>query len=556
MRPIPTERARSTRWPLDFPAFRFLVLLASVIAFLVLAGCGQRETAVEIGNREQILHRGIGHDLANLDPALATQSSDYSVLSAIFEGLVAEDPTDLHPVPGVAESWEVSPDALTYTFRLRANARWSNGEPLTAQDFVASWRRALSPELGANYASTLFVIQGAEAFNKRLAPFSQVGLAAPDPHTLRLTLEHRTPYLLSLLTLPVFYPVNVKSIEQFGSLTNRDNPWARPGRLVGNGPFNLTAWRTGQEIVVAKSETYWDRASVRLNGIHFHAIDSLDAEERAFRAGQLHVTDALPPSRLDYYRADSSGVFRIDPLLGTEFYRLNTRLPALGDARVRRALSLAIDRQAIVDKILRGGQKPAGSLVPPGTDGYTCATPIATDPAAARRLLTEAGYPGGRGLPTLELLFNNSESHRAIAEAIQEMWHRELGVEVRLLNQDRTSTLNARSTGAYQIMRDVWIADYVDPATFLDLFRSDSGRNYTGWNNADYDAALFAAARETDPAARRALYQKAESLLLAGSPIIPLYHYTHVFLIQPSVKGWHPTLLDHHPYKSVWLEPK
>lgn len=545
---------RPLRRPFQISHSRVLALgVGALLAFF--AACTPRETPVARGDREQILHRGIGHDLADLDPALATQSSDYSVLSALFEGLVAEDPVDLHPVPGVAESWDVSPDHTVYTFHLRKDALWSNNEPVTASDFIASWQRALSPTLAADYASFLFVIQGAEAYNKKLVPFSQVGLAAPDNRTLRITLEHPTPYFLSLLTLPVFYPVNVRAIAKYGDVNSRSVPWARPDRLVGNGPFDLTAWHTGQEIVVHKSYTYWDHAAVRLMEIHFHAIDSLDVEERAFRAGQLHVTDALPPGKLDAYRNDNPSVFRIDPLLGTYFYRLNTTLPILGDVRIRRALSLAIDRDAITEKILRGGQLPARSLVPPHTAGYTSSTQLATDPDAARKLLAEAGYPGGKGLPPLELLFNNSESHRLIAEAIQEMWHRELGVDVRLLNEDRKSTLEARRSGNFQIMRDVWIADFVDPASFLDIMQSDSGNNYTGWKNADYDAALFAAARETNPAARNALYQKAESILLDAVPIIPIYHYAHVFLIQPSVKGWYPTLLDHHPYKYVHLEP-
>ncbi len=537
-----------------FPA-RALPILAGILTAALLAACTPRETPVARGDREQILHRGIGHDLADLDPALATQSSDYSVLSALFEGLVGEDPVDLHPVPAVAESWDISPDHIVYTFHLRKDALWSNNDPVTAQDFVASWQRALSPELAADYASFLFVIQGAEAYSKKLTPFSQVGLTAPDAHTLRVTLDHPCPYFLSLLTLPVFYPVNLHAIEAFGSATSRSTPWSRPDRLVGNGPFDLIAWHTGQEIVVRKSYTYWDHATVTLREIHFHGIDSLDVEERAFRAGQLHVTDALPPSKLDTYRNEAPSVLRIDPLLGTYFYRLNTSRSILGDARIRRALSLAVDRDAIAEKILRGGQLPARSLVPPGTAGYTSAAQLATDPDAARKLLAEAGYPGGKGLPPFELLFNNSESHRLVAEAVQEMWHRELGIDVRLLNQDRKSTLDARRAGSYQIMRDVWIADFVDPASFLDIFASDSGNNYTGWKNADYDTALFAAARETDPAARRALYQKAEAILLDAAPIIPIYHYAHVFLVQPSVKGWNPTLLDHHPYKYVRLEP-
>ncbi len=538
----------------EIGSYRILTLVSIIISALFLTACAPRETAVERGNREQILHRGIGHDLAGLDPHLATQASDYSVLSALFEGLVAEDPVDLHPVPGVAERWELSPDGLTYTFHLRANARWSNGEPVTAQDFIGSWRRMLTGSFGADYANTLYVIQGAEAFNKGLAGFEQVGLSAPDARTLRVKLEHVTPYFLSLINHEAWFPVHLPTIEKYGSITDRANPWARPGRFVGNGPFNLKAWRTGQEIIVEKSSTYWDSSNVRLRGIHFHAIDSLDVEERTFRAGQLHVTDALPPGKIEAYRRDAPQFLRIDPLLGTYFYRLNTTRPFLNDVRIRRALAMAVNREAIVEKILHGGQQPALALTPPGTAGYTSSASLPYDLDAARRLLAEAGYPGGKGLPAFDLLFNTSESHRLIAEAIQEMWRRDLGVEVRLSNQERKTTLESRRAGNYQIMRDSWIGDFVDPATFLDVFQSDSGNNYTGWQDADYDALLFAASRQTDPAARIALFQKAEAILLKAAPIIPIYHYTHVFLIDPSVKGWNPTLLDHHPYKYVWLE--
>jgi oligopeptide transport system substrate-binding protein len=533
---------------------RWLRFLPFAAACLLLAGCAARETAVQRGNREQILHRGIGHDLADLDPHLATQASDYNVLSALFEGLVAEDPVDLHPVPGVAESWTVSTDGQTYTFTLRANARWSNGDPVTAQDFIASWRRMLTPSLGADNANLLYVIQGAEAFSKGHAGFAQVGLVAPDARTLRVTLEHPTPYFLSLLNHTAWFPVHLATLARHGSTTQRGNPWARPGRLVGNGPFNLTSWRIGQEIVVGKSPTYWDAAHVRLAAVHFHAIDSVDAEERAFRAGQLHLTESLPPGKIDAYRRDAPGLLRIDPLLGTYFYRLNTRRPFLSDSRIRRALALAVDREAIVGNILRGGQLPAHAFTPPGTAGYTPTAGIASDCNEARRLLAEAGYPGGKGLPAFELLFNSSETHRAVAEAIQEMWRRELGLAIQLSNQELKSTLDARRAGNFQILRSVWTADYADPSSFLDIWATASGNNYTGWSSPAYDALLFTAARTADATARNRIFQQAEALLLDDAPCIPIYHYTHVFLIQPSVRGWSPTLLDHHPYKHVWLE--
>jgi oligopeptide transport system substrate-binding protein len=531
-----------------------LCLLGLAFAGATLAGCWNRETAVQRGDREQVLHRGIGVDLAELDPHLVVGTSEYSVLSALLEGLVSEDPADLHPVPGVAESWEVSDDGMVYIFHLRPQARWSDGTPVTAGDFVASFRRLLTPALAGASAEMLYPVLNAEAFHRgQLADFAEVGFAVLDDHTLRIKLGRPTPYFLSSLNHPAWLPVPVRAIAQYGPVDRRGNPWARPGRFVGNGPFTLTSWRANQVIIADKSPSYWNAAQVRLRAIHFHLIDSLDAEERAFRAGQLHLTEALPPARLDSYRQAQPPVLRIDPYLGTYFYRLNVNRPYLNEPRVRQALAHAVDRTAIVERILRGGQRPATALTPPGMGGYTPPEGLATDFAAARRLLDEAGYPGGKGLPPLELLFNSSESHQLIAEAVQEMWRRELGVEVRLVNQELKTTQDARNTGNFQILRSVWIADYADPTSFLEIFRSGSANNFTGWSNAEYDRLLEAAVRTADAGPRNALLQRAEALLLDDAPIIPIYSYTHVFLIQPSVHGWYPTLLDHHPYVAVHL---
>ena len=536
-------------------AAKFLSAASACGLAVVLASCGSRETNVQRGDREQVLHRGIGAELPDLDPHLATGTSEYNVLSALLEGLVTEDPVDLHPIPGVAESWETSPDGLVYLFHLRPNARWSDGAPVTAGDFVASFRRVLTPAFGAQYATMLYPVLNAEAFHRgRLADFSAVGFAALDEHTLRVTLRYSTPYFLSLLSHPAWLPVPVTTLARYGPIDRPGNPWARPGRFVGNGPFVLKAWQRNQVIIVEKSGTYWDAAKVRLHAIHFYPIDSLDAEERAFRAGQLHLTEAMPSAKIEAYRQSQSPFLRVDPYLGTYFYRFNLRQPFLNDPRVRRALAMAVDRRAIVEHVLRGGQLPAAAFTPPGMGSYTPPAGIPTDFAAARRLLAEAGYPGGRGLPPFELLFNSSEGHQIIAEAVQEMWRRELGIDVRLVNQELKSTQDARRAGNFQILRSVWIGDYADPMSFLSIWSSDSGNNFTGWSNADYDRLLDAAAHTTDPAARNAILQRAETLLLDAAPIIPVYYYTHIFLLRPSVRGWHPTVLDHHPYKDVWLE--
>lgn len=533
-----------------------LRLLSSALSLLALTGCWSRESPVQAGNRTQILHRSLGADVAELDPHVATGLPELNVVSTLFEGLVAEDPQDLHPVPGVAERWDISADGLTYTFLLRTNARWSNGEPVTARDFLASFRRVLTPSFGADYADMLHVVQGAEAYHRgQMADFAQVGFAAPEDRTLIITLEHPMPHFLSLLSHPVWFPVHLPTLEKSGPSAQRGGSWTRPESFVGNGPFNLREWRPGKTIVVEKSPHYWDAAHVRLQAIHFHPADSVEAEERAFRAGQLHITEALPVSKVDTYRRDQPGVLRISPFLDTYFYRLNVTRPFLNDRLVRRALSRAIDRTALVEKVTRGGQQPAHSFTPPNTAGYELPAGLADDSAAARELLAAAGYPGGRGLPAFDLLINSSGNHRVIAEAVQEMWRRELGVTARLVNMEQKTLLSLRRTRDYQILRSDWAGDYLDPAAFLGIFTSGSGNNHTGWASADYDALIYEAARTPDTAARHALLRRAETILLAEVPIIPVFHYTTVRLVHPAVRGWHDNPLDHHPYKQVWLEP-
>ncbi|MSU45673.1 MAG: peptide ABC transporter substrate-binding protein [Lacunisphaera sp.] len=533
-------------------------VISVLILFLcsgLLVSCARRGTLADLGTRKQVLHRGLSADPSELDPHLITGLPEINVVSTLFEGLVAEDPVDLHPVPGVAESWDISPDGLTYTFHLRANARWSNGEPVTAQDFSNSIRRVLTHTLAADYATMLYVLVNAAAYHQGLlADFSQVGVATPDARTVRFTLAHPAQYFLSLLSHPAWFPVYLPVLENAGPSGQRGSKWTRPGRLVGNGPFVLTQWKPGEVIVVAKSPTYWDAATVRLHAIHFHPAADVESEERAFRAGQLHLTESLPVSKVDTYKREQPGVLKISPFLDTYFYRLNTTRPGLGDVKVRQALALAVDRGAIVEKITHGGQQPADSFTPPQVREYHPAEPLQEDFERARQLLAQAGHPGGRGLPPLEIMINSSGNHRAIAEAIQEMWRRELGLEVRVNNMEQATLLENRRTLDYQILRSDWAGDYLDATTFLKVFTSDSSNNHTGWKNAAYDRLLHEADRTTGLAARQALLQRAEAILLKEVPIIPIYFFTTVRAVHPAVHGWHPTLLDRHPYKYVWLE--
>jgi oligopeptide transport system substrate-binding protein len=533
---------------------RFFAAIAVPFLLFAFTGCGKRETTVELGNREGILHLSIGSEPSDLDPQTVTGTGDAKIIQALFEPLVSYETGTLAPVPALAERWEISADGLTYTFHLRPDAKWSNGDPVTAQDCVDSWRRILTPSLAADYAYFLYLLRGAEDFNKgRSADFSNVGAVARDARTLVVTLTHPAPYFLQILLNSPWRPIHLRSIAAVGDPYNRSTKWTLPGALVSSGPFVLKEWSLNRRVIVEKSPTYYDRAKVRLNALHFYPIDNIDAEERAFRAGQLHMTWALPLSKVVPLQREKSPALRIDPFLETYFFRLNVRNAPLDDVRIRRALSLAIDRDAIATKILPGGRQPA----PLSSRRFSSATrprpakPMT--PEAARRLLAEAGHAKGAGLPPIEILYNNSEILRLVGEAIQQMWSRELGVEVRLSNQEKKVVFANRRAGDYQVLLGSWTADYLDATTFLDMWLSDSGNNHTGWKSPAYDALAARALTIADPNARAAVLAEAETLVLDAAPIIPIYFNTHVYLLNPSVQGWQPTPMDHTDYRYVSL---
>lgn len=538
------------------PLHLLRLFAAIAVPFLLFAftGCGKRETTVELGNREGILHLSIGSEPSDLDPQTVTGTGDAKIIQALFEPLVSYETGTLAPVPALAERWEISADGLTYTFHLRHDAKWSNGDPVTAQDCVDSWRRILTPSLAADYAYFLYLLRGAEDFNKgRSADFSNVGAVARDARTLVVTLTHPAPYFLQILLNSPWRPIHLRSIAAVGDPYNRSTKWTLPGALVSSGPFVLKEWSLNRRVIVEKSPTYYDRAKVSLNALHFYPIDNIDAEERAFRAGQLHMTWALPLSKVVPLQREKSPALRIDPFLETYFFRLNVRKAPLDDVRIRRALSLAIDRDAIATKILPGGRQPAPTFVSPLLVGYTPPARKAYDPEAARRLLAEAGHAKGAGLPPIEILYNNSEILRLVGEAIQQMWSRELGIEVRLSNQEKKVVFANRRAGDYQVLLGSWTADYLDATTFLDMWLSDSGNNHTGWKSPAYDALAARALTIADPNARAAVLAEAETLVLDAAPIIPIYFNTHVYLLNPSVQGWQPTPMDHTDYRYVSL---
>jgi oligopeptide transport system substrate-binding protein len=522
---------------------------------LLIPGCARRETPAETGIRDQVLYLGNGSEPQDLDPHVVTAYTDQNILLALFEGLTAIDELTSQPVPAAAESWTVAPDGLVYTFRLRAGLRWSNGEPLTADDFVQSWRRLLTPALAAAYAYYAFPVKNAEDFNAgRLADPAALGLAAPDPRTLVVTLARPTPYLPALVAQPPLFPVNPRVLQRFGPLDRRGTAWTRPGNLVGNGPFLLKEWSPNTRVVVVRNPNYWEARRVRLNRIVFCPIENANTQEAAFRAGQLHLTSDVPLSKIAVYRRTDPARLRLDPLLETFWLQFNVTRPPLDHPKVRAALARAIDRTALTRDLLHGSRQPARSLTPPDCGGYTARATVPDDFGAARRLLAEAGYPGGQGFPVLEVQIRNDELHAKIIEAIQAMWVRELGITITIAPVEQKTWLQNQQTLNYTVSTARWIGDFVDPVTFLAQFVTGGGNNWTGWGNPDYDALLARAAATADAQQRFELFQQAEAILLEAAPITPVFFGTRTYLIHPAVKGWSPALLGFHQYKNVYLE--
>jgi oligopeptide transport system substrate-binding protein len=532
-----------------------LIAFAALVSLVCLPACKRADNRVTEGDRTQTLHIGNLSEPADLDPQLITQITDAQVVINLMEGLTAMDPADAHPVPGVAESWEVSEDKLTWTFHLRAAARWSNGDPVTARDFAYSYQRMLSPGLASEYASLLYCLRGAEDFNTgKTTDFSTVGVRVIDDHTLALTLHTPIAYLPALVMHQAWHPVHQATIEKFGKMDQRGTAWTRPGNYVGNGPFTLAAWEPNQFIRLVKSDTYWDRDNVRLKEVYLYPIEDRVTEEASFRAGQLHVTATIPPDKIDTYKREHPELLRQEPTFASYYLTYNTTKPPLNDPRVRRALALVIDRPTLCEKVLRGGRTPAYNLTPPGIAGYESIPAFTEDIAEAQRLLAEAGFPKGAGFPRLELLTAKGGTSQ-MPEAMQQMWKVHLGIDIAIVLQEGRVLFDSLRTHTFDIAPAGWVGDYLDPSSFLDLFRTGNGNNHTGWNSPAYDHLVDEALRAGDDAVRYPLYHQAEALLMKDMPIAPLIYGRRNYLIRPSVHGWEPNVLDLHPFKGVYLVP-
>ncbi len=543
---------------------RFLTLIFAAI-LLCLTSCrvDRSELAADAG----ILIIGNGAEPKALDPGQVQSVGDSNIMLALFEGLVNYHISDDNlNEPGVAQSWEPNEDFTVWTFYLRGGeheglpqlppAKWSNGDIVTADHFVYAYRRTLSPKYASPYASMLYFLENAQEFNEgTVTDFAKVGVKALDEFTLECRLKSPTAFFPGVVKHQTWNPIHPPTIETFGAIDDKYTEWQRPGNHVGNGPFQLKSWRINDKVVVERNPHYWDADTVKLNEIWFIPADTY-TEERMFRDKSIHMTYVLPPTLIDYYKENYPEFLRVEPYSGSYFYRCNINKPPLDDPKVRKALALAIDREKIVEFVTRGGQMPATAYTPPIEGAYDPPHALKFDPVEARRLLAESKY--GTNLPKFELLINTSEQHRKIAEAIQDMWRKNLNLDpdtISINNQEWKVFQVTVFEKNYEMSRAGWIADYVDPTTFLDMWRTGDSNNNTNWASPTYDALLQQAALDQEPKHRLETLHKAEELLMEELPIIPIYWYTRVYAIHPRVQNWHPLVLDKHDYKQIYFAP-
>ncbi len=520
---------------------RALGVVLSVCAW-VLTGCSPLERA------DLVLHNG--PEPETIDPQILTGQADGRIASALFEGLTRFNPTNGTAMPGLASHWEISSDGLTYLFFLRPEARWSTGEPIEAMEVVWSWRRAVTPATAADYASQFFCIRNGRAIvNGELRDASRLGAEALDAHTVRVHLENPTPYFLELAASRVFSPIPRRAVERLG------DQWIRAEPLPCSGPYQLLSWRVNDRFRLRRNPQYWDAAQVTAERIDILCGDNPSTALNLFLNGEVDLISdrKIIPGELGPELAARPDFHRFD-YLGQDFIRFNTTRKPFQDARVRRAVAMALDRSRITARITRMGERPSAAVTPAGTGGYHPPAGLSYDPATARRLLAEAGYPEGRGFPAIEYTFNvGSRIYEQTGVEIQSMLREHLGIRVELRPLEWKTYLAEMSALNYDFIRGSWVGDYDDPMTFLDCFLSDSGNNRTGWKDVRYDRLLQAAAAEADPQRRLGILREAETLLVVEAvPVTGLYSHVGLYAADPrKVAGIWPNRMDEHPFFSM-----
>lgn len=539
---------------------------AAVVGFLLVAACGggpddssRSESRLPVGGpsgtelaEQQVIHIGNGAEPQTLDPHRAEGVPSSNILRNLFEGLTLEAANG-DVIPGAAESWEISDDGLLYTFHMRPDGRWSNGDPVTAADFEYGLRRSVDPKTLSYYASILGPIKNAEQIILGELPAEELGVEAVDDLTLVIRLNGPTPYLPGLLNHNVAYPVHAGSVEKYG------NRFARPGNLVGNGAYVLDEWVVQDYIKLVRNRNYRDDAKSHIEEAYFYPTENQDAELKRFRAGEFDVTEQVPYQQLDWIRKNLGDDLVIAPYLGSYYFGYNvTRPPFKDNAPLRKALAMVIDREIITERITGAGEIPAYGWVPPvtGYKGQQVEWASWTQEernAEARRLYAEAGYSEENPL-SVEILYNTNENHKRLSVAIASMWKQTLGVEATLVNQEWKVFLETRRRKeTTEVFRAGWIGDYNDAFTFSQLRYSKNEMNHSGYASPAYDALLERAAMESDPVARAKVLEESERLLLADMPVIPLYFYVSKHLVKPWVGGRQTNIMDHHHLKDFYI---
>ncbi|MDA8210282.1 MAG: peptide ABC transporter substrate-binding protein [Clostridia bacterium] len=518
--------------------------LALSMTLLALAGCAGKPAGQDKPGqpgtkpaKDQVICFNLGSEPESLDPAVVEGKPEGTLLNAVFDGLVRYG-KDNKLQPALAYRWDISPDGKRYTFYLR-NAQWTNGEPVTAGDFEYAWKRVLDPKTGSSYAYQLFCLKNGEAYNAgKLKDPSQVGVKALDDQTLEVTLEAPTPHFLGLTAFMTYYPVNKKVVE-----ANPKKWYMDTASFVTNGPFKLVKWEHNQKLELVKNPTYWEAQQVKLDKLVMTTVDSNDTALTMFETGQADFVYDPPKTQLARLRQEDK--LSISPDVNTYFYLLNVTKKPFNDVRVRKALALAIDRESLVQKVTRGGEKPARAFVPEGLPDVDSAKDFRNaggplmdtyNAGEARKLLADAGYPGGMGFPEVAILFNTNDNHQKLAQAIQEMWKQNLGINVKLSNQEWKVLLKSQQSLDYDISRASWSADYLDAMTFMDMFVTNGGNNYTGWGNKEYDALIAKAKVTANSRERIKAMHDAEKILISEMPVIPLYFSTYSYLQSPRLK--------------------
>lgn len=516
----------------------------AAVALALLAGCQGKPARPPCPAGKLCLQLGNGNEPVTLDPQKSTGTWEDRILSDVNMGLTQDDPQG-NPIPGMAKSWETSDDGLVWTFHLR-DAKWSDGEPLTADDFVFSLRRILSPKLASEYSYLLYFIKNAALVNGGKAPPEALGAKALDAHTLQLTLEHPAPYLPEIAKHTTMMPVPKHVVERWG------DAWVQPAHYVGNGPFKLVSWRLGDYVRVVRNPYFYDAKSICYDEIDYYPTTDAISAERRVRRGELDVNADIQSNRIAFLRQEMPAYVRTHTYLGVSYLSFNSHVSAFRDRRVRLALDMAVDREFITRKLLRGGQVPAYTFVPPGIAGYTPAAdpvwaswPLARRQAAARELLAQAGYGPNHPL-RFEIKHRNSPDPTLVMPAIQADWQA-IGVEVALVQNETQIAYQSYRARDFEVADAAWVADYNDAMSFMGLQRSDTGaQNYGDYANPAYDALLDAADHEPDVAKRAEDMRRAETILLADAPLVPVFFYINKNLVNPRITGWFDDINDHH----------